>query len=245
MSTPVAIPARHQRTTSGSASLGLAHARSPNSSRSPNARSPGAAHSLSRSPVTSTTIEYASTAPQASSAHPEGKDEEVPAHLYEKLPKQYLEKGKNGVDVPDYLRMILMCEWSCLQCTKVLLRGDGGISGGHRVAADLRSLRSCCVIWSDARCSAFPSRYLCKSLRNTATAPLRDLWCAASAFATFSNENVLFCWPSRKYLPCRLAVITLGISATRNTTLHFQDTISAVEFELMKANIQPRSTRPL
>lgn len=91
MSTPVAIPPRAR---SGSASLSTA--------RSPN--------SLSRSPVTSTTIEYASTAPQASTAHAEGQDEDVPAHLYAKLPRQYLEPGRTGKDVPDYLRMILMCK---------------------------------------------------------------------------------------------------------------------------------------
>ena len=91
MSNPVAIPPRER---SGSASL--------SSARRPS--------SLSRSPVTATTIEYASTAPQASTAHAEDKDEDVPAHLYNKLPKQYLEKGKSGQDVPDYLRMILMCK---------------------------------------------------------------------------------------------------------------------------------------
>lgn len=94
MSTPVAIPPRER---SGSATL--SSARSPNS------------NSLSRSPVTATTIEYASTAPQASTGHDEAQDEDVPAHLYQKLPRQYLEKGKGGQDVPDYLRMILMCKW--------------------------------------------------------------------------------------------------------------------------------------
>lgn len=107
MSTPVAIPARPRAGSASAAAAPAALSPNANASASQVSRSP---HSLSRSPVTSTTLEYASTAPQASSAHA-GADEDVPAHLYAKLPRQYLERGRGGKDVPDYLRMILMCEW--------------------------------------------------------------------------------------------------------------------------------------
>jgi threonine dehydratase len=58
------------------------------------------------------TIEYASSAPlpASSSKHAQDgtEDEAVPDHLYAKLPRHYLESSPRG-DVPDYLRMILMC----------------------------------------------------------------------------------------------------------------------------------------
>jgi hypothetical protein len=39
------------------------------------------------------------------------EDEAVPSHLYAKLPRNFITRGPKG-DVPDYLRMILMCEWA-------------------------------------------------------------------------------------------------------------------------------------
>jgi threonine dehydratase len=69
-----------------------------NGSLSPLAKSP---------PHNPKTIEYASSAPvPSSSKHAQDgtEDEDIPTHLYSKLPAHYLENG-----VPDYLRMILMC----------------------------------------------------------------------------------------------------------------------------------------
>jgi hypothetical protein len=37
----------------------------------------------------------------------------VPEHLYEDLPEHFLQVDEKGRKVPDYLRMILMCEY-CL-----------------------------------------------------------------------------------------------------------------------------------
>lgn len=37
----------------------------------------------------------------------------MPSHLYEKLPEHLLSDG-----TPDYLRMILMCEWAWRQCSQ-------------------------------------------------------------------------------------------------------------------------------
>ncbi|ORX34730.1 tryptophan synthase beta subunit-like PLP-dependent enzyme [Kockovaella imperatae] len=58
-----------------------------------------------------TTIEYSSSAPEPPNGHhassPNGIDD-VPSHLYEKIPKHMMEVDKNGHRVPDYLRMILM-----------------------------------------------------------------------------------------------------------------------------------------
>lgn len=70
-----------------------------------------------RSPThASTTIEYTSSAPlpPSSSAHAQNgeEDEDIPTHLYDRLPSHMLEDGK-----PDYLRMILMCASSRLVCT--------------------------------------------------------------------------------------------------------------------------------
>jgi hypothetical protein len=60
------------------------------------------------------TIEYSSSAPlpPSSSNHVQNgeEDEDVPSHLYEKLPAHTLESDGRGGKVPDYLRMILMCE---------------------------------------------------------------------------------------------------------------------------------------
>lgn len=69
--------------------------------------------SFSKSPPhQSKTIEYTSSAPQPPTTHAQNgeEDEDVPTHLYEKLPKHMLENGK-----PDYLRMILMCESAIVQ----------------------------------------------------------------------------------------------------------------------------------
>ncbi|KAL1407087.1 threonine deaminase [Vanrija albida] len=89
-SNPVPVPTRNNLLAS------------PNNDLAPLAKSP---------PNQTSTIEYASSAPfpPSSSKHAQDgtEDESVPDHLYAKLPKQYLEKGPNGQDVPDYLRMIL------------------------------------------------------------------------------------------------------------------------------------------
>lgn len=65
---------------------------------------------LGKSPTHQTsTIEYTSSAPipPSSSIHAQNgeEDEDIPYHLYDRLPSHMLEDGK-----PDYLRMILMCE---------------------------------------------------------------------------------------------------------------------------------------
>ncbi|GFZ51813.1 Threonine deaminase [Saitozyma sp. JCM 24511] len=65
------------------------------------------AHLATSPPHNPTTIEYASSAPlpPSSSKHAQNgeEDEDVPSHLYEKLPEHLLSDG-----TPDYLRMILM-----------------------------------------------------------------------------------------------------------------------------------------
>lgn len=72
----------------------------------------GSLSPLAKSPPNSSTIEYASSAPLAASSSKHAQDgtedEAIPDHLYSKLPKHYLEQGPRG-EVPDYLRMILMC----------------------------------------------------------------------------------------------------------------------------------------
>jgi uncharacterized Zn-finger protein len=69
-----------------------------------------------RIPPTGSTIEYASSAPlpPSSSNHAQNgeEDEEVPSHLYGRLPKHVLVRDEKGREVPDYLKMILMCESS-------------------------------------------------------------------------------------------------------------------------------------
>ncbi|RSH85552.1 hypothetical protein EHS25_003691 [Saitozyma podzolica] len=66
-----------------------------------------AIHLATSPPHNPTTIEYASSAPlpPSSSKHAQNgeEDEDVPSHLYEKLPEHLLSDG-----TPDYLRMILM-----------------------------------------------------------------------------------------------------------------------------------------
>lgn len=37
-------------------------------------------------------------------------DDEVPKHLYDRLPGHMMTRDKMGREVPDYLKMILMCE---------------------------------------------------------------------------------------------------------------------------------------
>ena len=37
-------------------------------------------------------------------------DEEVPDHLYDRLPEHLMTTDEKGRKVPDYLKMILMCE---------------------------------------------------------------------------------------------------------------------------------------
>jgi threonine dehydratase len=41
------------------------------------------------------------------------EDEDVPSHLYGRLPKHAMVKDEQGREVPDYLKMILMCESCC------------------------------------------------------------------------------------------------------------------------------------
>lgn len=62
---------------------------------------------LSKSPPT--TNEYTSTAP-IPALPPQHTDEAVPSHLYHSLPHHFLVDDAHGRRVPDYLRMILMCE---------------------------------------------------------------------------------------------------------------------------------------
>jgi len=87
-----------------------------NGSLSPLAKSP---------PHNPSTIEYASSAPMPPAAFTHAQDgsddKDIPYHLYDKLPAHYLEAGPRG-PVPDYLRMILMCE---LQATTSCDCGNG------------------------------------------------------------------------------------------------------------------------
>lgn len=72
----------------------------------------GSLSPLAKSPPSASTIEYASSAPAAVSAKHAAdgtEDEAVPDHLYAKLPRNFITRGAKG-EVPDYLRMILMCE---------------------------------------------------------------------------------------------------------------------------------------
>lgn len=73
----------------------------------------GSLSPLAKSPPTSSTIEYASSAPAAATKHAADgtEDEAIPDHLYEKLPRNFLAVNGAGKSVPDYLRMILMCEF--------------------------------------------------------------------------------------------------------------------------------------
>jgi hypothetical protein len=87
--------------------------------------------SFSKSPPhQSKTIEYTSSAPQPPTSHAQNgeEDEDVPTHLYEKLPGHLLENGK-----PDYLRMILMCELGMVR----LVRGSAHGSQGVHLAVEL------------------------------------------------------------------------------------------------------------
>lgn len=71
----------------------------------------GSLSPLAKSPPHNpSTIEYASSAPLPAFSPKHTDDEALPAHLYEKLPPHYLEASPRG-DVPDYLRMILMCAY--------------------------------------------------------------------------------------------------------------------------------------
>lgn len=78
----------------------------------PAANGSGSLSPLAKSPPNSSTLEYASSAPLAASSSKHAQDgtedEAIPDHLYSKLPKHYLEASPRG-DVPNYLRMILMC----------------------------------------------------------------------------------------------------------------------------------------
>jgi len=69
---------------------------------------------LSRSPAHASPIDYASSAPvpPSGSKHLNGHqgDEEVPDHLYDRLPEHLMTTDEKGRKVPDYLKMILMCE---------------------------------------------------------------------------------------------------------------------------------------
>lgn len=71
--------------------------------------------SLARSPPQPSVIEYMSTAPQPPSGKHAQKDEDVPEHLYAELPEHFM-RTDGGRRVPDYLRMILMCEWARCEC---------------------------------------------------------------------------------------------------------------------------------
>ncbi|OCF45188.1 threonine ammonia-lyase, biosynthetic [Kwoniella heveanensis CBS 569] len=62
--------------------------------------------SLSKSPPSH--MEYTSSAPFPPPSSKHSDNEEVPSHLYEKLPSHILEDNGRGNKVPDYLRMILM-----------------------------------------------------------------------------------------------------------------------------------------
>lgn len=39
----------------------------------------------------------------------------MPEHLYEDLPEHFLQVDEKGRKVPDYLRMILMCEYCSIE----------------------------------------------------------------------------------------------------------------------------------
>lgn len=52
-------------------------------------------------------------------------DEEVPDHLYEDLPEHFLQTDEKGRKVPDYLRMILMCEYRPLLISPLEKYGVG------------------------------------------------------------------------------------------------------------------------
>ena len=75
---------------------------------------------LSRSPPHAPPIDYASSAPVPPSGSNGHKgDEEVPYHLYDRLPEHLMTTDEKGRKVPDYLKMILMCE------PNILLRVTG------------------------------------------------------------------------------------------------------------------------
>ncbi|WRT63734.1 threonine ammonia-lyase, biosynthetic [Kwoniella shivajii] len=63
-------------------------------------------HSFSKSPPSH--MEYTSSAPFPPPSSKHDDNEEIPSHLYEKLPSHLLEDNGKGFKVPDYLRMILM-----------------------------------------------------------------------------------------------------------------------------------------
>ena len=54
----------------------------------------------------------------------------MPEHLYEDLPEHFLQVDEKGRKVPDYLRMILMCEYC-------LILFEQARSGGRRSRAVL------------------------------------------------------------------------------------------------------------
>lgn len=60
-------------------------------------------------------MEYSSSAPLPPSAsnHAQNgeEDEAVPTHLYDMIPEHMFETNAQGQKVPNYLRMILMCEF--------------------------------------------------------------------------------------------------------------------------------------
>ena len=60
-------------------------------------------------------LEYSSSAPmpQTQRTHTvQSGDPAVPSHLYERLPKHFLHKEEGSEElVPDYMRMILLCEY--------------------------------------------------------------------------------------------------------------------------------------
>lgn len=94
----------------------------------------GSLSPLAKSPPSTSTIEYASSAPAAVSAKHAAdgtEDEAIPDHLYAKLPRNFITKGPKG-DVPDYLRMILMCELLRRGETERRVREDAGREGGGR-----------------------------------------------------------------------------------------------------------------
>ncbi|WWC99320.1 threonine ammonia-lyase, biosynthetic [Kwoniella sp. B9012] len=71
-----------------------------------NLPSSSSSHSFSKSPPSY--MEYTSSAPFPPTSAKHDDNEDIPSHLYEKLPDHYLKVNGKGQKVPDYLKMILM-----------------------------------------------------------------------------------------------------------------------------------------
>ncbi|WWC85912.1 threonine ammonia-lyase, biosynthetic [Kwoniella dendrophila CBS 6074] len=71
-----------------------------------NGNSSSSSQSFSKSPPSY--MEYTSSAPFPPPSSKHDDNEDVPSHLYEKLPEHIMQTNSKGQKVPDYLKMILM-----------------------------------------------------------------------------------------------------------------------------------------